>query len=358
MTDQPGEVAHETIIVTDNGVAVSNIEIGPGLINRLAELLPDAEGRRRVGVLSQPSIRGLAANARAGLLERGYETEMIELPDREAAKTLEVLGHVAGRLNQFGMTRHDLVIGIGGGAATDLAGFVAAVYLRGVECVLVPTTLLAAVDAVIGGKTAVNVGGKNLVGAFHHPSTVIVDLDVLSALPEPILREGSAEVVKAGFIADPGLVHLYETHGLDADLGEVVRRAIAVKARVVSADFTERGRRTTLNYGHTIGHAIEIESGWPHGHSVAVGMVAAATVSESLSGFTERGRHDAVIERLGLPTRVAGLDGDELARLIALDKKRDADGLRMVLLTEIGATTVAHVDPATVTAALAAVGVA
>lgn len=342
--------------MTEHGRSVSSIHIGPGLADDLAPYVNSEQ--RTVGLIAQPSTEHLAASAATSLRDAGHKAEVFAVPDREDAKTLDVVESVALFLNDLGLTRRDLVVGIGGGAATDLAGFAAAVYLRGVECVLVPTTLLGAVDAAIGGKTAVNVGGKNLVGAFHHPSHVVVDTAILQRLPVEILREGAAETVKAGFIADPGLVDLYERDGLDADLTTVVTRAIAVKAAVVSSDFTEQGERAVLNYGHTIGHAIESASGVPHGHAVAIGMVAAAAASEAVTGFADRARHDAVIERLGLPTRSPVSDAAALRGYVDLDKKRDADGLRMVLLESIGETTVRHVDTATVTAAMAAVGAA
>ena len=349
--------APDIVTVTDGGRRVSEIRIGPGVVDRLPEVVAGAGSERRtIGVVAQPTTGGLADATVTALADAGHVVALFELPDRERAKTLDVVGQVALFLNDLGMTRGDVVIGMGGGAATDLAGFVASVYLRGVECILVPTTLLGAVDAAIGGKTAVNVGGKNLVGTFAHPSHVLVDTDVLADLPEEILREGAAEAVKAGFIADPSLVDLYERDGLGADLTTVLRRAIGVKAAVVSSDFTELGDRAMLNYGHTVGHAVEMVAGLPHGHAVAVGMVAAGAVSERLLGFPDRERHDAVIAGLGLPTRSPVADATALRPLIDLDKKRDAHGLRMVLLEEIGRTTVRHVDSATVTAALAAVG--
>ncbi len=344
----------EIVSVTDRGRVVSQIHVGDGVSGHVPDLVDRPD--RRIGVLTQPSTKELAASCVTALRDAGHTAASFELPDREDAKTLDVVGAVALFLNELGMTRDDMVVGIGGGAATDLAGFVAAVYLRGVECMLVPTTLLGAVDAAIGGKTAVNIGGKNLVGSFNHPSHVLVDTKVLAALPEEILREGAAEAVKAGFIADPELVDIYERDGLGADLETVVRRAIAVKARVVSSDFTERGDRAILNYGHTVGHAVETVGGIPHGHAVAIGMVAAAAASEQVTGFADRDRHDAVIAGLGLPVRSPVADAGALRPLIDLDKKRDARGLRMVLLEGIGRTTVRHVDSTTVAAALSAVG--
>ena len=221
---------------------------------------------------------------------------------------------------------------------------------------LVPTTLLGAVDAAVGGKTAVNVDGKNLVGAFRHPERVVIDPDVLRALPEPLLREGSAEALKAGLIADVSILELYEAHGLAAPLEEVVVKAVAVKARIVSEDFRESGARAVLNYGHTVGHAIEGLAGIPHGHAVAIGMMAAAAVSERNVGFDGTGRQRDVIRNLGLPDRAPQVDGEEVRRMMHLDKKRDEEGLRMVLLEDFGRPVVESVDGASVDHALASVG--
>lgn len=254
------------------------------------------------------------------------------------------------------MGRGDTVLGVGGGALTDVAGFVAATYLRGVEAVFVPTTLLAAVDAAIGGKTAVNVDGKNLVGVFQHPARVVIDLDVLAALPDPLVREGSAEALKAGYIGDPGLVALYERDGLSATLDEVVNRAVAVKVDVVSADFTEQGRRAVLNYGHTVGHAIEAAAGIPHGEAVAIGMAAAAWLSEHVAGFDGAAEQRALIASLGLPVTAPPLDIERVEALMAMDKKRDDTGLRFVVLEAVGRPAVVHVDPTTVRAALTSIG--
>lgn len=319
-------------------------------------LLPPSERRRAAAVLTQPGAR--AAADHVGELLRGQGTEVsvsLTLPDREAAKTVRTAEMAYERLAEANLGRDDVIVGVGGGAATDLAGFVAATWLRGVECVLVPTTLLAAVDAAIGGKTGVNVAGKNLVGAFWHPSRVAVSLRILEELPEELLREGAAEAVKAGFIADPRLAELFDRYGLRAPLGEVVRRAAAVKAEVVSGDFREAGRRAILNFGHTIGHGVEAACGMPHGLAVAVGMAAAAEVSARRYGFDPmlvRGP----LQKLGLPTQAPPVDREEVMTLISRDKKRTAHGLRMVLLRGIGDPVVEHVGPEEVDSGLAAVG--
>ena len=246
---------------------------------------------------------------------------------------------------------------MGGGALTDAAGFVAATYLRGLESIYVPTTLLGAVDASLGGKTAVNLGAKNLVGVFHHPARVVVDADLLDALPVVLKREGAAEAVKAGLIGDPGLLDLFEQDGMEADLEAVVHRALAVKAGVVERDPLERGERIHLNYGHTVGHAVEVVCGLRHGVAVAVGMVAAGRASARLLGFTAEERQRDLIGHLGLPVAVPGAAAGAVQDLVRLDKKRDATGLRMVLLEALGAPRVEHVDSATVEAALEAIGV-
>jgi 3-dehydroquinate synthetase len=332
---------------------VSSVLVGEGLLHRgtVADVVVPTEiAPGRVAVLAQPGSHALAESVAEHL-----DARVRILPDRDAAKKLAVVEDVYLWLNDLGFTRGDLIVAVGGGALTDVAGFIAATYLRGVPVVLVPTTLLSAVDAAIGGKTGVNVGGKNLAGVFRHPARVVVDTDVLAALPEVLVREGAAEAVKAGFIGDPALVDLYEAHGLAAPVSEVVTRAIAVKARIVSEDFTERGVRAHLNYGHTVGHAVEVAAGISHGHAVAVGMVAAGAVSERRLGFGDAVRQTALLRQLGLPTEASNLDAAHIRALMALDKKRDASGLRMTLLHAVGAPVVVAVDDADVRTALRAV---
>ena len=343
---EAGQVAGATTVVVGRGVIDAATVVG------------ERAGRALVAVLAQPGEparvgEALAAELRAG----GLPAELRVLPDGEAAKTLAVAEGVYGWLADLGFTREDTVLAVGGGAATDLAGFVAATFLRGVEAIYVPTTLVGAVDAAIGGKTGVNLGAKNLVGAFHHPQRVVIDADLLDGLPLVRRREGAAEALKAGLIGDPALVALFERDGLQADLAEVVRRAVAVKAAVVGRDFRERGERAHLNYGHTIGHAVEVAAALGHGPAVAVGMVAAGRAAALVAGFGEEARQRAVIARLGLPVSAPGADPAEVRRLLGMDKKRDAAGLRMVLLEQVGRPRLEHVAAATVEAALAAVGI-
>lgn len=318
-------------------------------------LLPPRAERRRAAVLTQPGAAETAAEVVSRLAAEGVEAHLVVLPDRDQAKSLEVVGTVYDHLTEWGLARYDTVVGVGGGAITDLAGFVAATWLRGVEAVLVPTTLLAAVDAAVGGKTGINWRGKNLVGAFWHPRRVVINLPVLEGLPSHLLVEGSAEALKAGLIGDPGLVSVYEEWGQQAPLAEVVPRAVAVKARVVSEDFRESGLRAVLNYGHTVGHAVETATGMPHGEAVAVGMVAAGAVSQRRYGFDAEWQR-RLVASLGLPVSSPPLDRELVWELLGRDKKRDQGGIRMVLLRGVADPVVERVVPAEVEEALAAVG--
>jgi 3-dehydroquinate synthase len=333
------------------------VVVGRGVLDA-ATVVGERPGRARVAVLAQPGVAARVGEDLAGGLRRGgLAAEVRVVPDGEAAKTVAVAEGVYAWLAGLRLTRDDTVLGVGGGALTDLAGFVAATFLRGVESVYVPTTLLGAVDAAIGGKTGLNLGAKNLVGAFHHPARVVIDADLLDALPPALRREGSSEALKAGLVGDPALVALFERDGLDADLAEVVLRAVRVKAEVVGRDFREQGERAHLNYGHTIGHAIEVAAALAHGEAVAVGMVAAGRAAALAVGFAEETRQREVIGRLGLPVSAPGAGREEALALLELDKKRDAAGLRMVLLEGVGRPRLEHVGIATVRAALAAVGI-
>ena len=333
----------------------SEILVGPGLID--GEVLPDSIERRKAAVVTHAGATHLGRKVRESLREAGLAAELRVLPDGEEAKSLSVIEGTYRWLAELGLARGDTLVAVGGGTVTDVGGFVAATYLRGIEAVYVPTTLLGAVDASIGGKTGVNLDGKNMIGAFRHPSRVIIDVDLLLDLPDALWREGVAEAVKAGLIADAALVELFEAQGRDAPIGEVVRRAVAVKVGVVADDFTEQGRRTILNYGHTVGHAVERASGCSHGEAVAIGMVAAAAASTVAAGFTESERQNSLLASLGLPTNAASTSESSIRRLLEMDKKRDATGLRMVLLRAIADPIVDHVAGATVDTALDAIGV-
>ncbi len=342
----------DRILIPAGGEAL----VGRGII-AAEHLLPARTSRQKAAVLTQPGARPVAEQVAEVLSAAGVEAAVRLLPDREAAKTLQVTEEVYGWLAGWELGRHDTVMGVGGGAVTDVAGFVAATWLRGVEVAHLPTTLLGAVDAAVGGKTGLNFGGKNLIGAFWHPSRVVVDLDVLDRIPARLRTEGLAEILKAGLIGDPQLVATLERHGSEVPLDAIVVPAITVKARVVMADPGEAGERAHLNYGHTIGHALEVAGGMAHGEAVALGMVAAGAISRDVVGFAEAARVETVIGRLGLPRLAPVVDLDLVWQLLSLDKKRDQGGLRMVLLIEIGRPELHHVDREAVAAGLAAVGV-
>jgi len=331
----------------------TEVVIGDGLPR---SLLPGRESRARVAILTQPAPTDIALDVARRLGDQGLACEVIGLPDREEAKTLQVAASVYEAFARFGLSRHDTVVGVGGGSVTDLAGYVAGTWLRGVEVVHVPTTLLASIDASIGGKTGVNIGGKNLVGVFWHPTRVVIDIDRLSRLPSYLIREGMAEAYKAGLIGDATLAGLIAEEGLEAPLQPVVEKAIAVKAAIVERDVREHGDRAFLNFGHTIGHAIEFASSLSHGECVGLGMVAAVRISEKLAGFTEADAVTDAITGMGLPIHVEGLELARVLDLLGRDKKRDSDGLRMVLLRAVEEPYLTHVDQSDIELGLEAIG--
>jgi 3-dehydroquinate synthase len=320
-----------------------SVQIGRDLA---AEVVPLVKGAAQVAVLFAGPVRGHAETVAGALRDAGVTVLPLEVPDAEAGKDISVAARCWDALGEAAFTRSDAVVGVGGGAVTDLAGFVAACWLRGVRLVQVPTSLLGMVDAAVGGKTGVNTAaGKNLVGAFHPPVGVLCDLSTLDTLPADDLRAGMAEVVKCGFIADPAILDLVEADpaaALDPHgpvLRELVERAVAVKARVVSADLREAGLREILNYGHTLGHAIERHESytWKHGHAVSVGLVYAAALGR-LSGRLAAPvaeRHRAVLSSLGLPVSYTGAAWPQLHAAMRVDKKARGALLRFVVLDDL-----------------------
>lgn len=314
--------------------------IGTGLLGELGNTLA---GRHKVAILHQPVLTQTAEAVRQHLADKGIDAHRIEIPDAEAGKELPVVGYIWEVLGRIGIGRKDAVVSLGGGAATDVAGFAAATWLRGVDIVHVPTTLLGMVDAAVGGKTGINTdAGKNLVGAFHQPAAVLVDLATLETLPRNEIIAGMAEIVKAGFIADPVILDLIEADpeaALDPSgtvLPELIRRAITVKAEVVAADERESQLREILNYGHTLAHAIERRERykWRHGAAVSVGLVFAAELGRLAGRLDDKTaeRHRSVLSALGLPV---SYDGDALPQLMdymAGDKKNRSGVLRFVVL--------------------------
>jgi 3-dehydroquinate synthase len=307
--------------------------------------LPDLIGKavRTVVVIHAGRLDATARAVCEVLTAAGYLVRAEAVPDGEAAKDVGVATWLWERLADAGVGRADAIVGVGGGAVTDLTGFVAATWLRGVRLVLVPTTLLGMTDAAIGGKTAINTtAGKNLVGAFHWPAGVLADLTTLATLPAAEYASGLAEVIKAGFIADPVILELIESGPAAAckpggrHERELIERTIAMKVGVVTADPREADKREFLNYGHTLGHAIERAEDYSvrHGEAVAIGMCFAAAVARLAGRLDDAtaARHRQILAAVGLPTHYRGGSWQELRKVMAVDKKARAGRLRLVVL--------------------------
>lgn len=354
-----------TVIPVTTPTGGYDVHVGRGLLAELPALLP--ERARRVVIIHQPSLNLVAEEIRESIAETGRKAFAAEIPDGEEAKTAQVAGFLWGVCGQAEIGRSDLVIGLGGGAATDLAGFVAASWLRGIDVLQVPTTVAAMVDAAVGGKTGINTSeGKNLVGAFHPPIAVLADLDVLAGLGANEIAAGMAEVVKGGFIADERILEIIEEDpGAALDISsdafrELVERKIRVKAEVVSEDLTEQGNREILNYGHTLAHAIERNERylWRHGAAVSVGMMFAAELSHLAGKLSEADvdRHRAILTSLGLPTTYRDRQWPKLEDAMKRDKKTRAGLLRFVVLDRVGAVSrIEGPDPALLLSAYAAI---
>lgn len=341
------------------------VVIGTGVGGELRALL--GEAAVRAAIIHPPSMADRAAELRDALTADGLQIELIEVPDSEAAKTAEVLTRCWQLLGEAGFTRSDVVIGFGGGATTDLAGFVAATWLRGVRFVNMPTTVLGMVDAAVGGKTGINTAhGKNLVGAFHEPAGVLCDLDLLAGLPTAELRSGMAEVLKCGFIADPVILQRFEADPVAAldptspVLAELIERGIQVKAAAVTGDLRETSGtpdlapgsqravigigREAVNYGHTLGHAIEKLEHHQirHGEAISIGMVFVAELAHRTGRIDAAllERHRTVLAAAGLPIGYAGSAWDDLLAAMRMDKKSRGNQLRFVVLDGLGSPTI------------------
>lgn len=324
-----------------------DVVIGHGLTGEVAAVLSDAApGARRVVILHQPPLAELAGRVAHRVRGAGLEAVLHETPDAEAAKTAAGAAECWDVCAEAGLTRQDVIIGVGGGATTDLAGFIAATWMRGIRVVQYPTTLLAMVDAAVGGKTGINTpAGKNLVGAFHEPAAVLVDLDVLETLPHPEIVAGSAEIIKAGFIRDPRILETYEADPAAAcdphgTLPELIEAAVTVKADVVGQDLRESSLREILNYGHTYGHAVEQHENyrWRHGNAVAVGMVFEAELAHAAGLLSADGvaQHRRILRSVGLPVSYDGGTLDELLEVMGRDKKNRDGSLRIVVVSDRG----------------------
>jgi 3-dehydroquinate synthase len=333
----------DVTVIPVRGQPGYDVLVGRGLLSNLSAVLPPAA--TKLLVVHAPPLAEHAEALRQQLSGR-IEVILAEVPDAESAKRIEVAAFCWQVMGQTNFTRTDAVMGLGGGATTDLAGFVAATWLRGVPVVQVPTTVLGMVDAAVGGKTGINTNeGKNLVGAFWAPTAVLVDLDLLAGLPQNEILAGFAEVVKCGFIADPEILELLEadvaiaTDRTSAVFRELIERSIRVKAEVVSEDFTEQGQREILNYGHTLGHAIEHAERyrWRHGAAIAIGMVFAAELSHLAGSLsTEQvDRTRRILASLTLPTGYPLGRWKTLLATMQRDKKARAGMLRFIVLDDV-----------------------
>lgn len=335
-------------VTSANGYEVT---VGHGAIFRIREVLDNPA--HKVFLLFPPPLSASARRLQNALTQAGHPVVMFEHPDGEGAKNIRVVEDVWRCLGENLFSREDAVVALGGGATTDMGGFGAATWLRGIDLINIPTSLLAMVDAAVGGKTGINTSvGKNLVGSFYPPRAVLCELDYLNSLPSRQLRAGLAEVIKCGFIADKLILKLLSENSVENLIRqpdvfeEVISRAISVKARVVSEDLKESGMRECLNYGHTLAHAIEKASSYQvlHGEAVAVGMAFASQVAQELGLLSAREgqAQRRQIAALGLPTCCPDYSFDQLVKIMASDKKVRGGVIRMVLTGSDGCV---HVRP-------------
>ncbi|GAA1273446.1 3-dehydroquinate synthase [Sphaerisporangium rubeum] len=334
--------------ITVKGERPYDVVVGTGVLAELPGLLGDEV--RTVAVVHPAGLPEISRPVCGAIESAGYSVVALPVPDGERAKSVDVAAELWSAFGRYGVTRSDAVVGVGGGATTDLAGFAAATWLRGVKVVQVPTTLLGMVDAAVGGKTGINTPeGKNLVGSFHPPSGVLCDLATLVSVPRDDYVGGLAEVIKGGFIADPTILLLIEDDPEGARLPEgrhtraLIERKIQVKADVVGADLRESGVRETLNYGHTLAHAIERVEDYRmrHGEAVAIGMVYAAELSH-LSGHAPLSlvqRTRDILAAVGLPTAYRHDAWPELRDHMRVDKKNRGTRRRFVILDDVAKVT-------------------
>lgn len=317
------------------------VHIGAGLLAHSGELIAAVTASRRCALVTDSTVAPLYAKKVVHALKyAGFDVHLYTLPAGEEHKTLASLAQLLSFFAQAMLTRTDFAVALGGGVVGDMTGFACAVYQRGIDFIQMPTTLLAACDASVGGKTAVDLPeGKNLAGAFHQPRLVICDTDTFSTLPDAVFSEGMAEVIKHALIADKDLLHMLQTQDIRSSIDELVRRNIEIKASFVCGDEREHGQRKLLNFGHTLGHAVERCSSYsvPHGEAVAIGMTLICRAAEKL-GHSPAGTLDTVrslLRRFALPC-ACPFTAEELYHAATADKKRTGDSIDIVILDEPG----------------------
>jgi 3-dehydroquinate synthase len=345
------------------GVRSYEIKVGRGLLSELGAHCARLKPGNRCAVISDRNVAPIfAKKVQLSLKRAGFDSVLITVPPGETAKSLKVVERCYDALTKHRLERKSFIVALGGGVVGDLAGFVAATYLRGIAFVQLPTTLLAQVDSSVGGKVGVNLkAGKNLVGAFHQPRVVLCDIDTLKTLPPREFRAGLAEVIKYGIIYDPALFGLLERElprllkREPKILENVIARCCEIKAEVVGQDETESGLRAILNFGHTIGHAIENISGYGkylHGEAISIGQIAAAKISAAMLSLPamEVERVRALFQAAGLPAQIqlSAAQRKKLFAAMRLDKKVSAGEIKFVLAKKIGETTWGHRVPESV----------
>ena len=324
-----------------NASSTYPVHIGRGLLDCCGELISAVVKGKKCALVTDSTVVNLYADRVLLSLEKaGIEARLCVFPAGEQSKNLTTYAALVEQFSAMGLTRSDFVVALGGGVTGDMAGFAAATWQRGVAYIQMPTTFLAASDSSVGGKTAVDLpAGKNLVGAFHQPKMVICDTDTFDTLPEAVFADGVAETVKHGLIADADFFRLLMEEDIREHIDAVVGRNIAIKAAVVGEDEFERGKRKLLNFGHTLGHAVEKRSDFSitHGHAVAIGMVLASRAAEKL-GFSPPGTLDTVLacnQRFGLPT-ACPYSAEEIYTAAISDKKRQGGSIDVVVLSRVG----------------------
>ena len=341
-------------INVDLGKDSYTIEIERGLIHRVGEKIRALTKAEKIAVITDDHVEPLYGNTiRTVLTKAGFDVRVIAIPAGETSKNLQVLSDVYDGLSEFDMSRSDAIVTLSGGVPGDLGGFAAATYMRGIPFFQIPTTILAQIDSSVGGKVAVDLpGGKNLAGAFYQPKGVFIDPDLLKTLPPRYIHDGLAEAVKYGCIGDRELFEIFESleteEDLDRHIEEIILHSVLQKTKVVEEDEFDTGKRQVLNFGHTIGHAVERYfhySTFTHGEGVAIGMCLMTEQTEKM-GITEKGtasRIIRVLHKLSLPTSIA-VPAEELIPQIMHDKKRRVKKITLVVLRRIGEAELLTID--------------
>ena len=350
---------NSTRTIQVNTTPVYNVTIGGGLLHNCGQHLLEVLAPCHVAVMTDSTVASLYLDAVCSSLQStGFTVSSYVFPAGEANKNLETLTEILEFLAEQRLTRTDCIVALGGGVTGDMAGFAAAVYLRGIRCVQIPTTLLSAVDSSVGGKTAIDLkAGKNLAGAFLQPAAVLCDTDCLASLPADVFADGAAEAIKTGVLCDESLFSLFETGHLETEPAEVIARCVAYKAGVVERDEKEQHERKLLNLGHTVGHAVEKCSGYSiaHGHAVAIGLAIIARAADRLSWSKEpcAERIATALRKNGLPVSTPYTPA-QLAKAALSDKKRSGETISLIIPERIGSCFIRDVSVSELEAVFAA----